>query len=132
MKQRTLKPMKHYKLRLRLMGMIQRKKQTPLFSIIKSKDYLIRNIKYIDYRLIGTQPFGSGKFDNSLQVEIDVDTLNLWENALVRIPIRPHFGSHIHKQGRGGVLMFAYFSYSGLVFWVCAKPAYGSLEHSLN
>ena len=73
--------MKHYKLRLRLMGMIQRKKQTPLFSIIKSKDYLIRNIKYIDYRLIGTQPFGSGKFDNSLQVEIDVDTLNLWENV---------------------------------------------------
>jgi hypothetical protein len=51
-----------------------------LTSIIKSKDHLNRNIKFIDYRLIGTQHLGSGKFNHSLQVEMDVDTLNLWEN----------------------------------------------------
>ena len=51
-----------------------------LSSIMKCKDHLCRNISYMNFRALGTQQLNSGKFEHSLQVEIDVNTANLWEN----------------------------------------------------
>ena len=53
-----------------------------LSSVLRSKDHLCRNIKYIDYRNIRTTYLENlRKYEHSLQVEMDVDTANLWENA---------------------------------------------------
>ena len=51
-----------------------------LSSILKCKDHLCRNISYVNFSALGTQQLNSGKFEHSLQVEIDVNTANLWEN----------------------------------------------------
>ena len=53
-----------------------------LSSVLRSKDHLCRNIKYLDYRNIRTTYLENlRKYEHSLQVEIDIDTANLWENA---------------------------------------------------
>ena len=64
-----------------IMNKVTEKEVRALSSIIQSKDHLLRNIKYIDYRLIRTTQIDYGKYEHSLGVELDVDTTNLWENA---------------------------------------------------
>ena len=71
-----------------------------LSSVLRSKDHLCRNIKYIDNRNIRTTYLGNpGKYEHSLQVEVDVDTTNLWENA--RSYLYHHLGKDSWTLGDG-------------------------------
>ena len=52
-----------------------------LSSILKSKEHLCRNISYVNFFNLQTFRLNSGKYEHSIQVEIDVNTANLWESG---------------------------------------------------
>ena len=52
-----------------------------LRSILKSKDHLCRNINYVNFRNPQTFRLNTGRYEHSVQVELDVNTANLWESG---------------------------------------------------
>ena len=64
-----------------------------LSNILKSKDHLCRNITNINFRNTQAYRTHSGKYEHSVQIEIAVNTVNLWESG--RSYIYHHLGKDI-------------------------------------
>ena len=64
-----------------------------LSNILKSKDHLCRNISNVNFRNLQTYRVRAGKFDHSIQLELSVNTANLWESG--KSYIYHHLGKDI-------------------------------------
>ena len=75
-----------------------------LSNILKSKDHLCRNIVNINFRNSQAYRTHSGKYEHSVQIEVSVDTRNLWESG--RSYIYHHLGKDTWTLSDGTTISF--------------------------